>query len=165
MKIDFGWCKKKGMELIEPNDNLSEEYFKSAEETLRSLKLTKDKDSNMWLATKLYYTEYLAAYSILMKLGIKSEIHSCTISIIKLLEAENLITFKFSEILEKDKDLRTDNQYYLKNIPVKIDEKRLSKLLLDIREVLDKITKEEISKIRSIIETGSYDKEDKKESK
>ncbi len=33
----------------------------------------------MWLATQKYYTEYLAAYSLLMKIGIKSEIHKSLI--------------------------------------------------------------------------------------
>lgn len=33
---DLEWCKKqgKGIKLIEPNDNLAEDYLKSAEETL-----------------------------------------------------------------------------------------------------------------------------------
>ena len=69
MSID--WCKNQGMKLIEPNDNLSEEYYKSAEETLRIANLIKNSGSNMWLATQKYYTEYLAAYSLLMKIGIK----------------------------------------------------------------------------------------------
>lgn len=31
--------------------------------------------SNMWISTTKYYCEYFAVYSLLMKLGIKSEIH------------------------------------------------------------------------------------------
>ena len=42
----------------------------------------------MWIATHKYYTEYLAAYSLLMKIGIKSEIHSCTTEVIKILEGK-----------------------------------------------------------------------------
>ena len=91
MSID--WCKKQGMKLIEPNDNLAEEYYRNAEETLRVTNLIKNSGSNMWLATQKYYTEYLAAYSLLMKIGVKSEIHSCTIEVIRLLEKEKLIDF------------------------------------------------------------------------
>src|SRR3989344_6101092 len=94
------WCKKQGMKLIEPNDNIAEEYFSSAEETLRVANLTKDSGSNMWLATQKYYAEYLAAYSILMKIGLKAEIHICTMEIIKLLENEKIINFRFFDILE-----------------------------------------------------------------
>ena len=149
--MSIEWCKKQGMKLIEPNDNLSEEYYKNAEETLRVTNLIKNSGSNMWLATQKYYTEYLASYALLMKIGIKTEIHSCTIEIIRLLEKENIITFKLSENLEEDKELRIDNQYYLKNRPVDFNSKALSELLLKIRELLDNITKEQIKRIRSLI--------------
>ena len=152
MTID--WCKKQGMKLIKPNDNLAEEYFSNAEETMRVTNLIKDSGSNMWLATQKYYTEYLEAYSILMKIGIKSEIHSCTIEIIKLLEDEGILNFSFSSILEKDKELRIDNQYYLKNRPVEIDSAKLSILLLNVRKVLDSITNEQTESIRKLIQKG-----------
>ena len=149
MSID--WCKKHGMKLIEPNDNLSEEYYKNAEETLRVTNLIKNSGSNMWLATQKYYTEYLAAYSLLMKIGIKSEIHSCTIKIVRLLENEKIIDFEFGKILEEDKELRIDNQYYLKNKPVHFDSKELSDTLLKIRKILDTIKDSDIKRIRKLI--------------
>ena len=111
------WCKQQGMRLVKPNDNLAEEYYKNAEETLRVSNLTKTTGSNMWLATQKYYSEYLAAVALLLKIGIKTEIHTCTIEIIKLLENEKIITFPYSSVLEEDKQLRIDNQYYLKNRP------------------------------------------------
>ena len=149
--MSLEWCKQQGMKLIEPNDNLAEEYFHNAEETLRITNLIKDSNSNMWLATQKYYTEYLAAYALLMKLGIKSEIHSCTIDVIKLLEKENIVDFNFSKILEYDKELRTDNQYYLKNRPVVIDSKKLSEILLNVRRILDTLSENQILTMRSII--------------
>lgn len=149
--MSIEWCKKQGMKLIEPNDNLSEEYYKNAEETLRVINLIKNSGSNMWLATQKYYTEYLAAYSLLMKIGIKSEIHSCTIEIVQLLEKEKIIDFEFSKILEEDKELRIDNQYYLKNRPVDFDSKKLSDILLKIRNILDNITDTDIKRIRKVI--------------
>ena len=152
--MSLGWCKKQGMKLIEPNDNLAEEYYKNSEETLRVTNLIKNSGSNMWLATQKYYTEYLSAYSLLMKIGIKSEIHSCTIEIINLLEKQKIIDFNFSKILENDKELRIDNQYYLKNRPVDFNPKQLSEILLKIRRVLDTMTKEQINTIREVIKHG-----------
>jgi len=149
--MSLNWCKKQGMKLIEPNDNLSEEYYTNAEETLRVTNLIKNSGSNMWLATQKYYAGYLAAYSLLMKIGIKSEIHSCTIEIIRLLEKENIISFNFSKILEDDKELRIDNQYYLKNKPVDFNPNVVSGQLLKIRRLLDNLTKEQIRHIRSLI--------------
>ena len=145
------WCKEQGMKLIEPNDNLAEEYYKNAEETLRVTNLIKDSGSNMWLATQKYYTEYFVAYSILMKIGIKTEIHSCTIEVIKLMEIEKLIDFNLSKILEDDKELRIDNQYYLKNRSVDFDSKKMAHLLLKIRATLDNISANQIKIVRNII--------------
>ena len=149
--MSLDWCKKQGMKVIEPNDNLAEEYFKNAEETLRVANLIKESGSNMWLATQKYYTEYLAAYSILMRIGIKSEIHSCTIEIINLLEKERIIHFQFAAILEEDKKLRIDNQYYLKNRPVDFNSEKLSELLLKVRKILDTISIEKIQQLRKLI--------------
>jgi len=149
--MSLDWCKKQGMTVIEPNDNLAEEYFKNAEETLRVANLIKESGSNMWLATQKYYTEYLAAYSILMRIGIKSEIHSCTIEIINLLEKERIIHFQFAAILEEDKKLRIDNQYYLKNRPVDFNSEKLSELLLKVRKILDTISIEKIQQLRKLI--------------
>ena len=150
------WCKKQkqGIEIISPNDNLAEEYYQNAEETLRVINLIKNSGSNMWLATQKYYAEYLAAYAILMKIGVKSEIHTCTIVLIEFLEKQNIIPFSFSKQLTDDKQLRIDNQYYLKNRPVPIDGKSLAHLLLTVRNVLDTLSQEKISEIREIIKNG-----------
>ena len=149
----LNWCKlkKNGIKLIEPNDNLSKEYIKNAEETLDILKTINDK-SNMWLATTKYYFEYFTIYSILMKLGIKSEIHECTISLCNLLEEENLIKKETTKNLETDKKLRIDNQYYLKNYPVNINYDELLHFLLETKNILEKITNEQIKNIRSKID-------------
>jgi len=126
----ISWCKKqvKGIKLVEPNDNLSEEYYQNAEESLKVLRSIKGTHSNMWLATTKYYIEYFAVYSILMKIGIKCEIHECTVSLARFLEKEGVIKKKISDVLEKDKKLRIDNQYYLKNRPVTINFEELSAL-------------------------------------
>ena len=153
-KNKISWCKEqnKGLKLIQPNDNLAEEYYKNAEESLRIAVQIKDMGSNMWIATHKYYTEYLAAYAILMKIGIKSEIHSCTIEVIKILEEKNIINIPLSKYLEDDKNLRIENQYYLKNVKIELDPKLLSNILLVVRSSLNSITKEQIEKIRETIE-------------
>ena len=147
-KID--WCKEqdKGIKLIEPNDNLSNEYFKNAEESLKVLKSIWPTKSKMWLATTKYYIEYFAIYSLLMKIGIKCEIHDCTIALVKFLEEENIIDKGTSLILEKDKELRIDNQYYLKNKPVNIAFNKISEFIISIKETLDNLSKEKIEELR-----------------
>ena len=150
----ISWCKKqsKGIKLIEPNENLSKEYYENAEESLRVLRSINETKSNMWLATTKYYIEYFAVYSVLMKIGIKCEIHDCTIELIRFLENQEIIEKGVSEILEKDKGLRIDNQYYLKNKPVSIDFEKLSSFLLSIKASLLKLDGERVSELRREVE-------------
>ena len=149
----ISWCKRKenGIRLIEPNDNLSDEYFQNAEESLKVLVSIRETKSNMWLATTKYYIEYFAVYSVLMKIGVKCEIHDCTLVLAKLLEDERVIRQGISKILEKDKELRIDNQYYLKNIPVVISLETLSDFLISIKEILNCLDKNKIMEIRDKI--------------
>lgn len=150
--VTLNWCKKqkKGIKLIEPSNNLAKEYLESAEETLEILKEIQGK-SKMWLATTKYYFEYFLIYSLLIKIGIKCEIHECTIEVAKTLEKNKLLEKGINKQLEYDKQLRIDNQYYLKNREVKIDYERLLNLFLNIKNKVNKLTLTEINKIREII--------------
>jgi len=130
----LSWCKKQGVEITEPNENLAKEYLKSATETLEILRIVSGK-SNMWAATMKYYFEYFLAYALLRRIGIKSSIHDCTIEVIKWLETEDVIK-SFSGILEKDKQLRIDNQYYLKNIEEDINFEKLKNYISMLRMLL-----------------------------
>jgi len=147
--VTIRWCKnrKKGIKLIKPNENLSQEYIKTAEETLDVLKSIKGK-SKVWLATTKYYCEYFAVYSLLMKIGIKCEIHDCTAAICNLLEDMNIIPDGYTNILERDKQLRIDNQYYLKNRDVYLDYNNLVEFVLTIKNIGIKLSNEKIKEIR-----------------
>lgn len=149
----ISWCKQqsKGIQIIRPNDNLTDEYFRTAEESLLVLNKIKETRSNTWLATTKYYIEYFGVYAVLMKIGLKCEIHECTIALVRLLEKESVFTQGTAERLEEDKELRIDNQYYLKNRPVTADSNQLSDFLLNIKSIIDKISDEEIKSIREII--------------
>ena len=104
------WCcnKKNGITLIEPNDNLSDEYMKESDKTLDSLDLINDK----WGLIMGYYACYNALYSLMMKMGIKSEIHDCSIELMKMIPQFSDDDINFIKNLKKD---RIDAQYYLKD--------------------------------------------------
>lgn len=145
----LNWCCKqnRGIKIIEPNENLAKEFMQSAEETLLVLQNIKEK-SNMWLATTKYYCEYFAIYALLQRIGIKCEIHDCTIEICKLLENEGILSKEFSEILENDKELRIDNQYYLRNKKIEINYQELRTYMLNIKNKINSISLKEIMHIR-----------------
>lgn len=149
----ISWCKKqpKGIKLIEPNDNLSNEYYENAEESVKVLKSICETKSNMWLATTKYYIEYFSVYSVLMKLGIKCEIHDCTMELIKFLEKEEIMKKGIAKTLKKDKELRIDNQYYLKNRPVNIDFDNLGEFMISIKRTLVQLNRDKIEEVREKI--------------
>jgi len=45
----ISWCRKQkdGIKIHDPNDNLSQEYYKNAEESLKVLRSIKETQSNM----------------------------------------------------------------------------------------------------------------------
>ena len=139
------WCKnqKKGIKLIEPNDNLFEEYIQTAQESLDVLRGIQGK-SKVWLATTKYYCEYFAFYALLMKAGIKCEIHDCTIALCYILEEVGIVPEGYASILEQDKQLRIDNQYYLKNRDVPLDYDKVVQFVLNIKNVGLKLTASQI---------------------
>lgn len=105
------WCmqQKKGMELVEPSDNLREAYLIKADEALEVLRATDIRD---WQLTTAYYTIYHSIYSLLMKIGIKCEIHSCTIEFTKRF-LKNHFTPDDFELIDKAFSARIDSQYYV----------------------------------------------------
>src|SRR3989344_1861297 len=107
----IGWClkQKKGIEIVEQNDTVAKAYFSDADESL----LAMEKNSGKWRVVTAYYACYNALYALLMKAGIKCEIHDCTIATMMFLDF-TLDEIKFMINL---KNARIDVQYYLKPAP------------------------------------------------
>lgn len=105
------WClnQKKGIEIVEPSDNLREAYLIKAENALDTLKTSKSRD---WQLITAYYAMYNSIYSLLMKIGIKCEIHSCTIEFTKRYLKEQFTPEDF-ELIDKAFSARIDSQYYV----------------------------------------------------
>lgn len=98
------WClnQKKGIEIVEPSDNLRDAYLVKAEDALDTLKTSKSRD---WQLTTAYYTIYNSIYSLLMKIGIKCEIHSCTIEFTKRYLKDHFTPGNLFSIIKIDFDL------------------------------------------------------------
>ncbi|MBS3162953.1 HEPN domain-containing protein [Candidatus Woesearchaeota archaeon] len=148
---DIDWCKQQrnGIELVEPNDNLAKAYIKKAEDSLSaSLNLDNNKD---WKISSLYYTMYFSVYAVLLKIGIKCEIHSCTIAF-----AEHILKDYFKpeeiEILKKSMKARIDVQYYTdRNISDSLYQKMIKNAPIFIarcKDIITRFTEQDISRIR-----------------
>lgn len=147
------WCKKKGLELVEPNKNLSQEYLRKSENALRAVK-TLD-GNNEWQISSAYYAMYFAAYSILMKISIKSEIHDCTIELTKTI-LNKYFTNEETKLLKKAFKARIDSQYYTDRT---VDEELRKTMVnkagtfhLKCREITTVMQNTEIDKIRKLIQ-------------
>ena len=108
-KIEWCFNKKNGIELIDPNKNLAEGYILKAESSLETSRLAKSKD---WKISAAYYAMYFSIYSILQKIGVKCEIHTCTIIFANEFLKEYLTKDELT-ILDEAFDARQDAQYYV----------------------------------------------------
>jgi len=144
------WCagKKEGLSLIEPNSNLSEAYIKKAEEALESMRANIARD---WKISTAYYTVYFSLYSLLMRIGIKCEIHSCTIEFVKIFLSE-FSSVEELDFISESLRARIDSQYYVdRAVP---DEqynnmiKNSPLLLVKCKSLLSRINEKKINDIR-----------------
>jgi len=148
-KIEWRLNQKNGIELVEPNDNLSKAYIKKAEDALKaSTALENNKD---WKISSLYYTMYFSLYAILIKLGIKCEIHSCTIEFMNQ-HLSDYYNNEDTNLLKKSMKARIDAQYYTdRNISdeqYKNIQEEAPKFLIKSKETIHKLTEDKTKDIR-----------------
>lgn len=146
----INWClrQKDGIKLVEPSSNLSEAYMKKAEDSLLSMNLNKVKE---WKIATAYYASYFSVYAILQKMGIKSEIHTCTIEFARVFLKE-FFSEEELEFLESSFIARRDSQYYInREVPDNSYKEMLEKtppFLIKCKSVLSKINEKKIKEIR-----------------
>jgi uncharacterized protein (UPF0332 family) len=153
--VNIRWCCKKleGIRLIEPNDNLALSYIKMAEDALGTM--GREKNFNMIFAiSACYYSMYYSLYSILMKLGIKCEIHACTLEFMKVFLSD-FYSEKEIEVINRAFDLRGISQYYADKI---VDKKDIEFIMINApyflnksKEVINKINENDIKRVRNLI--------------
>lgn len=144
------WCatKKEGLSLREPNSDLADAYTTKAEEALESMRANIVKD---WKISTAYYAIYFSLYSLLVKMGVKCEIHSCTIEF-----AKNFLQEYFSEkelyFVEYSLQARIDSQYYVdRTVPDAQFNQMLKyapEFLVKCKSLLLKINEKKINEIR-----------------
>lgn len=132
---------------------MANSYLKMAEESIYAL--DKVKESNIWTATTAYYIFYYSLYSLMLRIGIKCEIHSCSLEFMKEYLKE-LYNNKDKEMINKAFSARIDLQYY-SDRPV--DEKIIQEVkkyckdfYIKTKDVLSGITENQIDLIRKKLE-------------
>ena len=150
--VSLKWCckQKDGIKLIEPNDNLAQGYIKMAEDSLGTMNRER-KYNLMFAISACYYSMYYSLYSVCMKIGIKCEIHSCTIEFMKKI-LDNFYSKEDVKIIRKAFDARNIAQYYVNKIVQKEDSDFIivnAPLFLNkSKEILSKINEKDIKELR-----------------
>ena len=148
------WClrKKNGIEIVEPNENLSKAYIRKAEDSLRASATLKDNKD--WEVSSAYYAQYFSLYAILMKIGIKCEIHSCTIAFMEEFLSGHFTSEEIAFVYKSEK-ARNDLQYYSdRPISDEMYAKILSRtpsFVAKCKQVLNRIEEKEVKTIRESI--------------
>ncbi len=139
------WCLKqaKGIKLIEPNESISEEYLK---ESLSDFDMI-EKVNPKWKIVTAYYSCYNSIYALLIKIGIKCEIHDCTIALMGLFGFDK-IDIEFLDSLKKE---RVDVQYYLRPSSLAIDKNKVLNFLNRCKDLIRGMNDDKINEIRTKI--------------
>lgn len=147
------WClkAKNGIELVEPNSNLAEAYLKKAEDSLETMRLAKSRD---WKISTAYYTIYFSIYAILMRIGVKCEIHSCTIEFMKRFLSDDFDSQE-QRFIEGSMKARIDAQYFInRDVPDELYDDLIKKapwFLVKCKGVVIRMDERKRNKIRQEI--------------
>ncbi|HLD05678.1 MAG TPA: hypothetical protein VJG90_08215 [Candidatus Nanoarchaeia archaeon] len=147
------WCiRKKAYELIEPNPNLAEAYFRKAEEALSSIKVNTVKD---WQIATAYYTIYFSLYAILMRIGVKCEVHACTLAFVRSFLSE-YFSREDCDSFESSLQARADAQYYVdRTVPDEQYQLMLRKapdVLVQCKAVAQHLTEKKVEELREHVQ-------------
>lgn len=154
------WCLKqnRGVRVGKSSENLMRAYRQKSRNALKSMEVNAKANLVDWAVSASYYAEYFAVYSLLSKIGVKCEIHDCTIT---------LFEYLFSDIIPKEtlKDLRNSKgnrieaQYYTQEINLDLGEviSRTKKFVVELEKTTDELNNEEISELRTKLENLGSD--------
>jgi len=145
------WCLKqsKGIRLVKPSDNLVKAYLEKSRNALKSMEINAQASLVEWAVSASYYAKYFAVYALLSKIGVKCEIHDCTITLFEHLFCDS-VPRKIIKDLRNSKEDRVETQYYTHEISVDLEQvkKKTKKFVLEIENVIDGLNSEKIEELQ-----------------
>ena len=147
----LNWCLKqsKGIRLVKPSDNLVKAYLEKSRNALKSMEINAQASLVEWAVSASYYAKYFAVYALLSKIGVKCEIHDCTITLFEHLFCDS-VPRKIIKDLRNSKEDRVETQYYTHEISVDLEQvkKKTKKFVLEIENVIDGLNSEKIEELQ-----------------
>lgn len=149
--VSIEWCQAqaKGLKKVLPNANMADSYLKMAEDSLAVLPGVAK--SRIWTATTTYYIFYYSLYALMLKLGFKCEIHTCSLEFMKrfLMKFYNP---KDMEMIEQAFTARQDLQYYadrpVDEAVIEENKKYCKDFYIKTKDILAGLTEKQIESIR-----------------
>jgi uncharacterized protein (UPF0332 family) len=148
------WClkQKRGIRIIEPNPNLTKAYLKKATSALNTMTAALKINEADWIAATAYYARYFALYALLMRMGVKSEIHDCTLHLARLLAENGILSSALVEDICQSKQTRIDTQYYVEQEQsvqeIKRNVEAARRFVLATEEAIENLTAENVNSVR-----------------
>jgi uncharacterized protein (UPF0332 family) len=140
--------------MVKPSENLVKAYLQKSRNAVKSMEVNAQAGLVEWSVSASYYAKYFAVYSLLTKIGIKCEIHDCTITLFEYLFGD-IITKEMLTDLRNSKENRVEAQYYTQEIRVELEQeiKKTKQFVLEIEKVIDGLNPEKISRLQSNLTT------------
>jgi uncharacterized protein (UPF0332 family) len=106
-----------------------------------------------WVLTTAYYARYFALYAFLIKMGVKSEIHDCTVYLAELLAQKRILNSELAKDIAESKRTRVDTQYYVQTpqnpVAIRRNVEAARRFVLEIEKAATELTVEQIDIIRA----------------
>ena len=146
------WCLKqsKGIRLVKPSENLMKAYFQKSRNALKSMEVNAKSGITEWAVSASYYAKYFAVYALLSKIGVKCEIHDCTIALFSYLFVDSVSSQVIQE-LKQSKEDRIEMQYYTREIKVDLEElmNQTKNFVLEMERIIDGLNSEIITSLQN----------------
>ncbi len=109
-----------------------------------------------WAVSASYYAKYFAVYALLRKIGVKCEIHDCTIALFAHLFSDSVPRQLVQEI-RRSKEDRIESQYYTAEIKVDFGDLivQTRRFVLEIERLLDGLNAEGIKSLQGRLKSLS----------
>jgi len=146
------WCAKqsKGIRLVKPSENLVRAYLEKSRNALKSMEVNAKAGILEWAVSASYYAKYFSVYALLSKIGVKCEIHDCTIALFNHLFIDS-VSPQLVQELRQSKESRIEMQYYTREIRVNLDQivNQTKNFVLKIEEIIDSLNSERTTLLKN----------------
>lgn len=151
------WCadKDKGIRLVDPSENIVRAYLEKSKRAIKSMELNANADLMEWAVSASYYARYFSVYALISKIGVKCEIHDCTIALFAYLFVDS-VPHNFIRELKQSKDDRVELQYYTKDAVINAEQmfSQTKAFVLLMEEILDRLNTEKIAMLRDKVKSA-----------